>query len=212
MDRAIADLRHASLDERQALRNLRVRVDGPYGVGRLQCVIYPLTVLVAGGIGITPCITRAFYIMQQAELAGDETTACHVHLVWTVREKAHLEWFADEIKAISDQAAKLSGPVTFGMSIYVTGGITAAVPGDIEREGKAPISRGSKWYDSLGPIVPARPNMLEVFQDLQRAHPGLDALVNVCGPRSLVKSVRMAAVRVSSTDGIFYVEEESFEF
>jgi hypothetical protein len=45
-----------------------------------------------------------------------------------------------------------------------------------------------------------------------RAHDGHDAAVNICGPRSLIRSARTAARKSSGKQGIFYVEEEVFEF
>lgn len=188
----------------QAMGKLKLRVDGPYGVGRLQGTIYPLTVLVAGGIGVTPGISIADHIMRQAEGAGDAMTGFHVHLVWIVKESQHLDWVAEEIKEISAQAVRPSVHATFGTTFYVTGCFVES----------ASKSAGAETQSEQhpGPAVPGRPNMSEVFQDLQATYPGVDTMVNMCGPRSLVNTVRMAAVHASSPDGIFYVDEESFEF
>lgn len=189
--------------ESQALKNFRLRVDGPYGVGRMRGAIYPLTVLVAGGIGITPGIGIASYIMQQAEVAGTDMVGCHVHLAWIVKERTHMEWFADELKFITAKAAMPCVHVTFDMTVYVTG--------KVEFGENSPASKNEQ-DDPLGPIVLGRPEMSELFQSLRRKHAGLDAMASVCGPRSLVTAVRTAAVGASNPDGIFYVDEESFEF
>lgn len=107
--------------ESQALKIFRVRVDGPYHVRRMHGAIYPLTILVAGGIGITPGIGIASYIMQQAEVAGTDMVGCHVHLAWIVKERTHMEWFADELKSITAKAAMPSVHITFDITVYVTG-------------------------------------------------------------------------------------------
>lgn len=193
-----------SAGQEQAMEKFQVRVDGPYGVGRLQGAIYPLTVLVAGGIGVTPGISVAGHIIRQAERFGDAMAGFHVHLVWIVKQNEHLDWVTDEIKAISELAARPSVQATFGTTFYVTDCFT-------ESADKSADTESQREYH-LGPAVPGRPNMSEVLQDLQATYPGFDAVVNVCGPRPLVKSIQMAAVRASSPDGIFYVDEESFEF
>lgn len=54
-------------------------------------------------------------------------------------------------------------------------------------------------------------DILGLVQGLKRKYPDSDAVIDVCGPRSLVKTVRMAAVRASTQEGLVYVEE-SFEF
>jgi predicted ferric reductase len=87
--------------ESQQWQSLKVRVDGPYGVGHVQWGFNPVTVLVAGGIGITPGIGIASYIIGQARRADVDIVdddAWHVHLVWVIKDRTHTERFADQLK------------------------------------------------------------------------------------------------------------------
>ena len=171
---------------------LRLRFDGPYGVGRFNWETQRLAVLVAGGVGITPGLSIASRSIRCA-------TSGHVHLLWVVKDKKHISWFADELRELHELST--SGSTTFTVQIHVSGGDAVA-----EKQGASPDTTERPWTVQAG-----RPNLYSWLQDIKQRRPGLDAAVNICGPRSLIRDARRACVRASNWDGLLYVEEEVFE-
>ncbi|KAL7935685.1 FAD-binding domain-containing protein [Trichoderma chlorosporum] len=177
----------------------KIRIDGPYGVGHLTWGARPVVVLVAGGIGITPGISIATHIVNQA-VAGValQNGGWHVHILWTVKNYDHISWFEAELKNLVALASDQATPVTLDITIHVTK--------EMEEEGE------SVKYDGIGDIYRGRPDMMSWFEDVRDARTGMDASVNLCGPAELVRSARIAASRASCEDILFHIEEETFEF
>lgn len=200
--------------------SIRIRVDGPYGTGRLQYSNFPVIVLVAGGIGITPALAISTHIVNEALKKNTPCTSSslgeahhvhqhqHIHLLWTVRDINHLSWFEEELSSLVSLSQSQKLPVTLDVSIYVTNGGKDSMKEEQQMGGAA------YKYQGPGKIHHGRPNMVEWFQHVTASlRPGLgDVAVNLCGPRPLVRSARKAALQVSGKEVLFLVEEEEFEF
>ncbi|KAM7214813.1 superoxide-generating NADPH oxidase heavy chain subunit A [Rhypophila decipiens] len=189
--------------------SIKIRLDGPYGVCRLPYFHLPIVVLVAGGIGITPAISIASHIVNihvEAAKGSSSKHHQHIHLLWTVKDARHVAWFEDELTSLASQSAGLL-LLTIDIDIYVTGGA-------LQEENELDGGPGEIYkYQGPGTVYKGRrPNITEWFRSIKESRPGLDAAVNLCGPRALTRAARNAAARTSSRDGLFFVEEEEFEF
>ena len=74
--------------------NLVVKIDGPMGASSQGFSDYPILILVAAGIGVTPMISVLKQLMKEPGKMK------HTYLYWTVRDRASFEWFCtlmDEI-------------------------------------------------------------------------------------------------------------------
>jgi predicted ferric reductase len=84
-----------------ALRShLWVRVDGPYGKFSLNPELFPVIVLVGGGVGITPQVAalKAIYRVRMNNVARLEHSRSgvlkHVYFIWSCPDPEHYGWFA----------------------------------------------------------------------------------------------------------------------
>lgn len=191
---------------------IKMRLDGPYGVGRTQWGELPLTVLVAGGIGITPAISIASHLVKKAAASTDETLpVTHIHLLWVVKDACHVQWFEDALCELHAMAGQDHVPITLDITIHSTaraGSATKDSPRGLEkpRGVDEPKPLLCPWT-----ICAGRPDVMAWFGEVRQAHGRTDAAVDVCGPRTLINEVRRAAVAASGEEGLFYIEEEVFE-
>jgi NADPH oxidase 2 len=195
-----------------AVNIMKIRLDGPYGVGDIQWGLHPVTILVAGGIGITPGMSIAMHIIKNIKLSDEairDGQKLHIHLLWIVKDRVHIQWFEDELKELTAVASDPLVPVTFDVKIHVTGNVTLGQ----QSTGPAETYGLAERYEYQGPglIVQGRPNMVQWFNEVKNTRQGMDAVVNACGPRSMINDVRKAAAKESGKGGVFHVSEEVFE-
>ena len=93
-------------EDRVALESLDVAVEGPYGCAPLYTQ-YDAVLLVAGGIGVTPChaIFRELYIRHDGPA---------VTLLWVARHRRCFELFGATLRAAA-------GDDAFRLALYVDG-------------------------------------------------------------------------------------------
>merc|ERR1719478_1619119 len=87
-------------------------IEGPIGKVGLDLFSYNVIVCCAGGIGITPMRCIIAHLLANTEKQGLE----EVVLVWAVRYKEQIEWFADDFR----RCQKAPSPVQFRLVLYVT--------------------------------------------------------------------------------------------
>ena len=203
-------------------QEVKLRAEGAHGVGSINWGAYPVTVLVAGGVGITPAISIATYVIQRAAQENVKHSALqpwHVHLLWIVKEELHLQWFEEELKQLAAITADPSVPAILDINIHVSGQSASSRSHSHPHGAEKPIpdsSDGDSGYSSYrysgpGVIMQGRPNIDGWFAQIKDTRVSLDAAVDACGPRPLVTAVRKAAAKASWKQGLFHVEEEIFE-
>lgn len=198
---------------------MKLRLDGPHGLGETQWGLHTVTVLVAGGIGITPGMSIALHIVKTAKksLEAGVTVAearaqWHVHLLWIIKDVVHAEWFENELNELTAAADDPSIPITFDIKIHVTANSRDAAMQQQQPEAAETYDLTNRLsHRGSGIISQGRPNLTQYFNEVRNTHPGQDAAVNACGPRSMIREVRRAAAKASRDGSVFSVEEEVFE-
>ncbi|KAI9893764.1 MAG: hypothetical protein M1814_005980 [Vezdaea aestivalis] len=199
----------------------KLRVDGPYGVGRTLWGGHPITVLVAGGVGLTPGLSIAFHILalsrQRVRSAPTSLPPhrSHIHILWTVKSLSHTSWFASELASLTALASHRDSGCTLDLHIHVTGNKAEGLDAEESASGQmahSPVSLEG-GFEAGRYVSRGRPDLKFYFGSLRRTYPGLDAVVSACGPRSMVAAVRRAAVEAQRGRevGIYHVDEEIFE-
>eukprot|EP01006_Ploeotia_vitrea_P024178 TRINITY_DN56927_c0_g1_i2.p1 TRINITY_DN56927_c0_g1~~TRINITY_DN56927_c0_g1_i2.p1 ORF type:complete len:891 (+),score=4.99 TRINITY_DN56927_c0_g1_i2:98-2674(+) len=154
-------------DPASNLKNLVVRLDGPYG-NPPDPHDYPWIVFVAGGIGITPCHSMFRCLLHEATQGFNDGAPFHVKLVWIAQTPALFENFALTLREVFDKSAS----DRFQASLYVTREET--------------FSDGARGENSF-PYQTGRPSMGAELTPVDFTEGGL---VFVCGPESLQEDCR----------------------
>ncbi|CAM9777062.1 unnamed protein product, partial [Sphacelaria rigidula] len=82
-------------------RDLQVNVDGPYGVP-VEYNRYRLLVMVAGGIGVTPCMSLLRHLNLVARAGGlTECLDAGVRLIWTTRSMEEMVMMERELQDVA---------------------------------------------------------------------------------------------------------------
>ncbi|KEG06593.1 ferric reductase [Trypanosoma grayi] len=178
--------------------NFTLSVDGP--CGRVQDFEdYRSVVLVAGGIGVTPCAAIYSHLRQQRM---ESLQGCAVTLLWTVRDAelvpmmSHLWDDVDVMDLPSDEGAESGAEARARSPSGATSTVRVFFTGD-------PCC--ATLCDKRVPMVAGRLDLAaEIPRSIASEAPG-EVLVFVCGPPGLVRSARDVALRLGA-----HFHEESF--
>lgn len=201
----------------------KLLVDGPYGALKTPLQAYKSFLLICGGIGVTPLQSIFNSLIHEWQAGRQELLHCV--FVWSVRESSYYQYLHDERMWVAHKQANNLGvlPPFFtpmlleqheegaqdrqptndqpivSTQFYLTQAQNAAT-------GLMPLRDGKYSW-----VRPGRPDLNSVFARMQSYHraDGRCAVL-VCGPRSLVKSVRECCVLHSSLGIEFDLHEETF--
>ena len=87
-------------------REIDIKVDGPYGTLNLNYRRYPVIVLVAGGIGITPIlgILKDIYRIGKLSPQDRKSAVEQVHLIWSITQSSVYKGFQQDMTQIEREA------------------------------------------------------------------------------------------------------------
>jgi predicted ferric reductase len=172
-------------------QQLFIRVDGPYGKWPFDIKRYRTVILVAGGVGVTPCIAmiRELFNSQMEDNFGNVEK---VHLIWSCQDSTTLTWFS---KHFEQSVFGTRNQLEFKKDIYLT---RETNPNFFE-EGV-----------SLG-----RPDIDAIFESINRAveYDSIERVaVIACGPSPLVNATWDATTRLSTGKTHYDFHHETFDF
>ncbi|CAG8564806.1 9295_t:CDS:2, partial [Gigaspora rosea] len=167
----------------------KMKVDGPYGRPTLDFSSYRTVVLVAGGIGITPMISILKDLVDR-QISNKPIVTQSIYFLWTIPDTNSYSWFGNELTETNDKFTKRlpENKYLLDIKIFLT---------------KSTTTPSSLFFQG-------RPDFLTVMQDLKQYHGSGDIAVGVCGPTSMLKEVRKAAVAESDETCLIKVHRETF--
>ncbi|CAG8451343.1 7997_t:CDS:2 [Scutellospora calospora] len=168
---------------------LKMKVDGPYGKPSLNFAQYRTVVLVSGGIGITPMISILRDLVDRQTSKMPITTQS-IYFIWTVPDTNTYSCFGNELNEITEKFNRLpKSKYLLDIKVFLTRSTTT--PSSVFFQG--------------------RPDVSMLFQEIKQYHGSGDIAVGVCGPASMLKEVRKAAIVESDRTCLIKVHCETFE-
>jgi len=182
--------------QNQNINELEIHIDGPYGRSwqKILNCNYNHIVLIAGGIGITPChsiFSSLLYQYEQKLQEMNDSYIPNIDLFWIVRSKDLFNIFLSTWQSYERNINSNK----FNLHFYVSSRIPSE-SANIEKY--IPNTRIKYEY--------GRPNINEELAFLQHSNNNYN-LVFACGPHALVQDANQAATQFGA-----HFFEESFEF
>jgi len=179
--------------------SLWIRTDGPYGNHKMNFRRFPVVILAAGGIGITPVMGMMKDVFGYGDLDPVLTSKRkravieRVYFLWVIQSMEQFHWFEEEIKWCHDVAKKDKGVPRLSVQIFLT-------------KGKPDEKLDEEVFQT------GRPNVDLFFSKIVKDHPESASSVFTCGPRKFVNSCWDAVNEQRRSGASIRFRHETFEF
>nr|XP_045012332.1 dual oxidase 2 isoform X2 [Jaculus jaculus] len=178
----------------------KLYLDGPFGEGHQEWHKFEVSVLVGGGIGVTPFASILKDLVFKSSL-GSQLLCKKIYFIWVTRTQRQFEWLADIIREVEEN----DHHDLVSVHIYIT---QLAEKFDLrttmlyicERHFQKVLNRS--LFTGLRSITHfGRPPFELFFNSLQEVHPQVHKIgVFSCGPPGMTKNVEKACQLVNRQD------------
>ncbi|RKP11573.1 NADPH oxidase B [Piptocephalis cylindrospora] len=179
-----------------------IHIDGPFGSASQDVFKYEVITLFAAGIGVTPfasILKSIWYRIHYPDGSGSMGRSMRlkkVHFYWICRDYQTVEWFQDLLRALEEE----DKDGLLEIQVYLTGELSTEQIHNValnDASNKGLETNGDGPRDAMtglqAPTYYGRPNMDVIFERLSDQYHSTDVGVFVCGPKSLEKSIHVAA-------------------
>ncbi|NXO94061.1 DUOX2 oxidase, partial [Certhia brachydactyla] len=182
----------------------KLYLDGPFGEGHQEWNKFEVSVLVGGGIGVTPFASILKDLVFKSSI-NSKLLCKKVYFIWVTRTQRQFEWLTDIIREVeeSDKNDLVS------VHIYIT---QLAEKFDLrttmlyicERHFQKVLNKS--LFTGLRSITHfGRPPFVPFFSSLQEVHPEVQKIgVFSCGPPGMTKSVEQACRQMNKKDQTYF--------
>ncbi|XP_071450360.1 dual oxidase 2-like [Hetaerina americana] len=175
----------------------KIYLDGPYGAGHQDWYQFEVSVLIGGGIGVTPfaSILKDIVFRSNVKL---QTVCKKVYFLWITRTQKQFEWFVDIIKEleVTDKSNTVSVHI-FVTQFYHKFDLRTILLYICERHFQRVCSR-SLFTGLMAVTHFGRPDFAEFFASLQELHSKTGTVgVFSCGSPLLTKAVDKACLLIN---------------
>lgn len=192
----------------------KIHVDGPYGEGHQDWGRFDVSVLVGGGIGVTPFASILKDIVFQTNRTSVKCQK--VYFIWVTKTQKQFEWLVDIIRELemSDKAKTVSSHI-FITQFYDKFDLRTTLLYLCERHFQR-ISGGRSLFTGLKAVTHfGRPQFAEFFKSIQKLHPDVSCatsgfetvmrfvfqVLNIgvfsCGPPPMISQVDNACLQLN---------------
>ncbi|XP_062926228.1 dual oxidase 2-like [Mobula hypostoma] len=185
--------------------NPKIYLDGPFGEGHQEWNQYEVSVLVGGGIGVTPFSSILKDLVFKSSIFN-KIICKKVYFIWVTRTQRQFEWMADIIREVEENDKN----DLVSVHIYIT---QLAEKFDLrttmlyicERHFQK-VSNQSLFTGLRSITHFGRPQFVPFFNSLQEVHPEVGKIgVFSCGPPGLTKNVEKACQQINKRDQAHFV-------
>ncbi|XP_051776570.1 dual oxidase 1 [Erpetoichthys calabaricus] len=183
----------------------KLYLDGPFGEGHQEWNNFEVSVLVGGGIGVTPFASILKDLVFKSSI-NCKIQCKKIYFIWVTRTQRQFEWLTDIIKELetNDKNNLVS------VHIYIT---QLAEKFDLrttmlyicERHFQKVLNRS--LFTGLRSVTHfGRPPFVPFFNSLQDVHPEVSKIgVFSCGPPGLTKNVEKACRQINKRDQTHFI-------
>lgn len=183
----------------------KLHLDGPFGEGHQEWNKYEVSVLVGGGIGVTPFASILKDLVAKSSI-NSKIQCKKVYFIWVTRTQRQFEWLTDIIREVEENDKN----DLVSVHIYIT---QLAEKFDLrttmlyicerhfQKESNRSLFTGLRSITHFG-----RPPFVAFFNSLQEVHPMVNKIgVFSCGPPGLTKNVEKACRHLNKRDETHFI-------
>ncbi|XP_053449561.1 dual oxidase 2 [Nycticebus coucang] len=196
---------YSSPQDNGCARYPKLYLDGPFGEGHQEWHKFEVSVLVGGGIGVTPFASILKDLVFKSSL-GSQMLCKKIYFIWVTRTQRQFEWLADIIREVEENDHQ----DLVSVHIYIT---QLAEKFDLrttmlyicERHFQKVLNRS--LFTGLRSVTHfGRPPFEPFFNSLQEVHPQVRKIgVFSCGPPGMTKNVEKACQLINKQDQAHFI-------
>ncbi|GFT66944.1 hypothetical protein NPIL_295941 [Nephila pilipes] len=183
----------------------KIYLDGPYGEGHQDWFRYDVSVLVGGGIGITPFASILKDIVFKSSLKH-KIFCKKLYFIWVTRSQKQFEWMIDIIREVEDNDKNgLVDVHIFITQFYEKFDLRTTMLYICERHFQRVCGR-SLFTGLRSKTHFGRPDFQVFFNSLRSEHSDVSKIaVFSCGPPLMTRSVQASCEELNKHEGAIFV-------
>ncbi|XP_056272810.1 dual oxidase 1 [Pseudoliparis swirei] len=175
-------------------------LDGPFGEGHQEWIDFDVSVLVGGGIGVTPFTSILKDLVFKSSIKS-KIQCKKVYFIWVTRTQRQFEWVSDIIREVEEMdTQELVSVHTYITQVAEKFDLRTTMLYLCERHFQKVWSRS--LFTGLRSVTHfGRPPLVSFLSSLQEVHPEVGKFgVFSCGPPGLTKNVEKACQKMNKRD------------
>ncbi|XP_068170354.1 dual oxidase 1 isoform X2 [Antennarius striatus] len=183
----------------------KLYLDGPFGEGHQEWIDYEVSVLVGGGIGVTPFASILKDLVFKSSIKS-RIQCKKVYFIWVTRTQRQFEWVSDIIREVEEMdTLELVEVHTYITQVAEKFDLRTTMLYVCERHFQKVWNRS--LFTGLRSVTHfGRPPFVSFFSSLQEVHPTVGKMgVFSCGPPGLTKNVEKACQKMNQRDQAHFI-------
>lgn len=183
----------------------KLYLDGPFGEGHQEWIDFEVSVLVGGGIGVTPFTSILKDLVFKSSVKS-KVLCKKVYFIWVTRTQRQFEWVSDIIREVEEMDTQdLVSVHTYITQVAEKFDLRTTMLYVCERHFQKVWNRS--LFTGLRSVTHfGRPPFVSFFSSLQEVHPEVGKIgVFSCGPPGLTKNVEKACQQMNKRDQAHFI-------